>query len=70
MSLLEQNTTRKKRVDKNNAVELDAGDNKSGKYKIEAIWDSPVYAQGSKSGYLLEFYYLMLWKSYVEEKNT
>ena len=43
MSLLEKDTTRKGRVKDENAAELDASNNKSGKYKVEAIWDSAVY---------------------------
>ena len=57
-------------MDKNNAIKLDAGDNKGDEYKVEAIWDSAVYAKESKSGYLLGFYYLVSWKGYLEEKNT
>ena len=68
VSLLEQDTTRKRRVDDEN-VELDAGD-KNGKYKVEAIWDSEVYARESESGHLLGLYYLVLWKGYLEEENT
>ena len=37
VSLLEQDTTRKGRVDENDATELDAGDNKGGEYEVEAI---------------------------------
>ena len=59
---------RKKQVDKNDATELDIGD--SGEYKMEAIWDSVVYARKSKSGYLPRLYYLVFWKRYSEEKNT
>ena len=36
VSLLEQNTIKKRRVDNKNAAELDASD-KSGEYKVEAI---------------------------------
>ena len=70
VSLLNQDTTRKGRVDddENNAAELDAGD-ESGEYKVEAIWDSAVYARESKSGYLPSLYYLVSWKR-SEEKNT
>ena len=57
MSLLEQDTTRKRLVDKN-VMELDAS-NKSGKYKIEAIQDSTVYTRESKLGHLPELYYLV-----------
>ena len=47
---------------------LDAG-NKSKKYKVKAIWDSVVYTNKLKSGHLLDFYYLVLWKGYPEEEN-
>ena len=57
-SLLEQDTTRKGRVDKNNAAKLNAGDD-SGEYKMEDIWDSVVYAKESKSGHLPSLYYLV-----------
>ena len=47
--LLEQDTTRKKQVDKRvTKLELEAGD--SEKYKVEAIWDSVVYASKLESG--------------------
>lgn len=45
MSLLEQDTIKKMRVDRNDVMELDAKDNKSGKYGVEAIWNSAVYIQ-------------------------
>ena len=54
MSLLEQDTTRKKQVDEN-ATELDAN-NKSGEYEMETIWDSAVYVRESKSSHLVGFY--------------
>ena len=69
MSLLEQNTTRKGRVDKNGTTELDAG-NDSDEYKVEAICDSIVYARESESGHLPGLYYLVFWKGYPEEENT
>ena len=58
VSLLEQDITRKGRVDKN-VTELDAGNNDSGEYKIEVIWDSAVYARELESGYLPGLYYLI-----------
>ena len=67
MSLLEQDSTKKERVEK--VSELDAGDD-SEEYEVEAIWDSAVYAMESKSGYLSWLYYLVAWKGYPEEKNT
>ena len=70
MSLLKQDITRKGRVDKEvRQIEFDTGDN-SGEYKVEAIWDSVVYARELESGHLLGFYYLVLWKGYLEEENT
>ena len=52
VSLLEQDATKKGRVDDENAAELDAGNNKSREYKVEAIWDSKVYARESELGHL------------------
>ena len=69
MTFLEQDTTRKGRVDENDATELDAG-NDSREYKVEAIWDSAVYARESESGHLLGLYYLVSWQGYPEEENT
>ena len=68
VSLLEQDSTKKGRVDKN-ATKLDAGDNESSEYKMEAICNSAVYAKESESGYILGLYYLGFWKSYLKEKN-
>ena len=68
MSLLEQDTTRKGRVDED-ATELDAGDDEGGEYEVEAIRDSAVYARES-AGHLPGLYYLVSWKGYPEEENT
>ena len=67
VSLLKQDITRKRRVD--NETKLDVG-NDSGKYEVEAIWDSAVYARESESGHLPGLYYLISWKGYLEEENT
>ena len=67
VSLLEQNTTRMGRVHKENVEELD-GD--KGKYVVEAIRDSAVYARELESGHLPGLYYLVSWKRYPEEENT
>ena len=40
-------------------MKFDAKDNNGGKYEVEAIWDSAVYAKESKSGHLLSLYYLI-----------
>ena len=57
MSLLKQDKTRKKQVDKD-VTELNAAKN-SGKYKVEAICNSAVYAKESELGYLPRLYYLV-----------
>ena len=49
---------------------LNAGNNKSGKYKVKAIYNSANYEKESKLGHLLKIYYLVFWKSYPAEKNT
>ena len=67
MSLLEQNITRKRRVDKN-VTEFKAG-SADEKYKLERIWDSAVYAKKLATGYLPGLYYLVSWKSYPKEEN-
>ena len=66
MSLLEQDTIRKKQ--KFSVPEFKPGDDKE--YKVEAIWDSAVYARESESGHLPGFYYLVSWKRYLKEENT
>ena len=67
VSLLEQDTTRKERVDEQ-VTEPEAGD--SEEYEVEAIWDSAVYANESESGQLPSLYYLVAWKGYPKEENT
>ena len=70
MSLLEQDTTRKGRVDEEvRPMGFNVGDDKSGEYEVKAIRDSAVYARESESGHLLGLYYLLSWKAYLEEEN-
>ena len=58
MSLLEFDTTRKKRVDEmTSQLKLEA-DKKSKEYKVKRIWDSMIYARESE-GYLTKLYYLV-----------
>ena len=45
---------------------FDAGKNE--KYKVEVIWESAVYAK-ELEGHPLGLYYLVAWKSYLEEEN-
>ena len=51
-----------------NTTELNTGKD-SGKYEVEAIYNSAVYAKKSAS-YLSRLYYLVSWKGYLEEENT
>ena len=48
-------------------IELKEGN--SEKYKVKAICENAVYAS-KLEGHLLSFYYLVSWKSYLEEENT
>lgn len=57
VSLLEQDTTRKRRADE--TISKLEFDNKNGKeYKVEVIFDSMLYARESRK-HLLAFYYLV-----------
>ncbi len=72
MSLLEQDTTRKRWVD-NKALpepekEFEAEDDKE--YEVETIIDSAMYDQQINNSQMPDFYYLISWKSYPEEENT
>ena len=60
MLLLEQNSTRKKQVNRNatKSAKLDISKNSS-KYEIEAIFHSAVYKKESKSSLLSGLYYLV-----------
>lgn len=65
--LLKQNTTRKKRVNKNNIqLEFDTG-NKKG-YKFEEIRNSAVYTRESKD-FQTTLYHLILWKTILSKKT-
>ena len=68
VSLLEQDTTRKRRVSKK-VPELDAGNEGSKEYKVEAIRNNAIYATESE-GHLPGLYYLIAWKGYPKEENT
>ncbi len=70
MSLLEQDITRKGRVDEaTSKLEIEGDGDDSEEYEIEAIRDSAVYARESE-GHLPGLYYLVSWKGYPEEENT
>ena len=71
MVLLEQDTTRKRQVDKNatKLAKLDVSNNEGGKYKVKAICNNAVYKKKS-AGHLSRLHYLVSWKSYLKEENT
>ncbi len=67
MSLLEQDTIRKKRVEI--AIELDESDSKE--YEVNAICNNAIYAKKLDSSHHLPcLYYLVSWKSYLVEEKT
>ena len=67
MSLLEEKTTRKERVDeKMTELDFEAGNSKD--YEVEAIQDSAIHAKESEN-HPLGLYYLITWKGYPEEEN-
>ena len=68
MSVLEQNTIRKKYVNRNNPTKLDVNDNHNRNYKLKAIFNNAVYIRESTS-YLAKLYNLVFWKNYLKEKN-
>ena len=49
------------------ASKFESGDDKE--YKIEAIWDSAIYAK-EVDKHLPGLYYLVAWKGYPEEENS
>ena len=67
MSLLEQDITKKGR--EFSVPEFEPS-NDDKEYKVEAIWDSAVYAKESELGHLPGLYYLVSWKEYLKEENT
>ncbi len=71
MSLLEQDTTRKERVDEITSRLEFKNDGDGEEYEVEAICDSAVYTKELNSGHHLPgLYYLVSWKGYPEEENT
>ena len=65
--LLEQNFTKKGRINKFPISEFEVSDNKE--YEVKAIRDNVVYAKEA-DGYLPKLYYLVAYKGYLEEENT
>lgn len=70
VSLLEQDITRRGRVDKPTFQLEFEDDSDSKEYKAETICDSAVYARESESGHLPGLYYPISWNAYLEEENT
>ena len=68
VSLLEQDTTKKERVDKTTYLEFKVGNNEE--YEVKIIQDSAVYAIELEAGHLPGLYYLVNWKGYPEEEST
>ena len=69
MLLLKQNTTKKRRMDKEiRQNDFDISNSNGKRYKIRAICDSAIFVRWSED-YLLELYYLILWKGYLEKKT-
>ena len=66
--LLEQNTTRKRRVNKK-VFQLEIETSNSNKYKMEAIQNS-VINNNKIEGHIPGLYYLLAWKRYIEKENT
>ena len=58
MLLLEQDITKRERVKR--MPKWDAGNNDNKEYKVEALWNSAVYASKSKSGHIPGFYPLVV----------
>ena len=58
MSMLEQNTTKKRQIDKK-ISELDISNKDDKEYKVGAIWDNAIYVEELGSGVLSSIYYLI-----------
>ena len=70
MFLLEQDTTRKERVDEK-TLQLEFEENIEDKeYEVETICDSAVYTKEFESGQLPSLYYLIFWKNFLKDENT
>ena len=67
VSLLVQDTTKKRRMDEK-VTKLEFEASNSEEYKMEAIWNTVVYANEAKD-HLPSLYYLVVWKRYPEEEN-
>lgn len=68
MSLLEQENTRKRWVDKN-ITQLELGMGNKEEDEVTRIWDSMIYTR-EKEDQLPKLYYLILYKEYPKAENT
>lgn len=64
--LLKKDNTKKGQINKFSA-KFEMGNNK--KYNVKAICNNAVYAK-KVDRHLPGLYYLVIWKSYLEEENT
>ena len=39
-------------------------------YKVESIYNDTIYVRKLEASHLSDFYYLALWKNYLEDQNT
>ena len=69
VSLQEQDTTRKGRVDEKIAEQLEFEAGNDEEYEVEGTLDSAVYAKESEAGHLPCLYYLVSWKGYPEDES-
>lgn len=68
--LLEKDIIKRERIDKKvkKEIEFDTRSDSKSKYKVRKSWDNAVYIK-MFDGYLLELYYLNVWKGYLEKKT-
>lgn len=69
MSMMEQDITRKERLEESITCLEFKADN-SGKYKVKGICDITVYVRESKGHHPPGFYYLLSWSSYPKGENS
>lgn len=69
-SLLEQNGTKKRLMNKTTSQLEFESNNKGKKYNMKAICESVIYYQISKNRHLPGLYYFMSWKDFPEKEKT
>lgn len=68
MSLLEQDITKNKKLEKD-FIKLEFETNNSEKFKVKHICNKAVYSTKLEGYHLLDLYYLVLKKSYCNERS-